>query len=169
MAQLQARGVWAGFGERPALAGIDLDLGPGDAVGLIGRSGVGKSTLIEVLAGALEPSRGSVTFDGRRVAKPSRRDRKTLRARLRLGDPGENLVHDPVPQRVEQVGLAPHVRVERRRLHAERRRERAQRDRVRASSVGELERRGDDVLPAEWHPASLTRIPNVVRLTSLQR
>ena len=84
MAQLQARGVWAGFGERPALAGIDLDLGPGDAVGLIGRSGVGKSTLIEVLAGALEPSRGSVTFDGRRVAKPSRRDRKTLRARLRV-------------------------------------------------------------------------------------
>ena len=84
MAQLQARDVWVGYGATPVLSGVSLDLGPGEAVGLIGRSGVGKSTLIEALAGALEPSRGSVTFDGRRVFKPARRDKKTLRARVRV-------------------------------------------------------------------------------------
>ena len=80
---LQARDVWAGYGGAAVLAGVDLDVSPGDTVGLLGLSGVGKSTLVQVLAGALVPSRGSVTFDGRRVAKPARRDRKTLRARLR--------------------------------------------------------------------------------------
>lgn len=84
MAQLLARGVWAGYGGEPVLAGVDLDLAPGDAVGLIGRSGVGKSTLVEILAGAQEPARGVVTFEGRRVAKPARRDRKSLRARVRV-------------------------------------------------------------------------------------
>lgn len=84
MAQLQASDVWAGYGGSPVLAGVSLDLTPGDAVGLIGRSGVGKSTLVEILAGTLEPGRGSVTFDGRRLAKPSRRDRKQLRARVRV-------------------------------------------------------------------------------------
>ena len=84
MAQLQARDVWVGYGATPVLAGVGLDLGPGQAVGLIGRSGVGKSTLIEVLGGGVEPSRGSVTFDGRRVFKPTRRDKKTLRARVRV-------------------------------------------------------------------------------------
>ncbi len=83
VAVLQARDVWAGYGGEPVLAGIDLDLGPGEAVGLIGRSGVGKSTLVEILAGALEPGRGSVTFDGLRVAKPSRREKKQVRARVR--------------------------------------------------------------------------------------
>lgn len=80
---LQARDVWAGYGGAAVLAGVDLDVSPGDAVGLLGLSGVGKSTLVQVLSGALAPSRGSVTFDGRRVAKPARRDRKALRARLR--------------------------------------------------------------------------------------
>ncbi|HEY0118480.1 MAG TPA: ATP-binding cassette domain-containing protein [Cellulomonas sp.] len=84
MAQLQARDVWVGYGTAHVLAGVDLVLAPGEVIGLIGRSGVGKSTLIEVLGGALEPSRGSVTFDGGRVFKPARRDKKALRARVRV-------------------------------------------------------------------------------------
>jgi ABC-type glutathione transport system ATPase component len=96
MAQLLARGVWAGYGADPVLAGVDLDLAPGDAVGLIGRSGVGKTTLVEILAGTAEPSRGFVTFDGRRVAKPSRRDRKTLRARVRVVHQNGHDAADPM-------------------------------------------------------------------------
>ncbi len=84
MAQLIARDVWAGYGATPVLAGVNLELAPGDAVGLIGRSGVGKSTLIEILAGSFAPDRGSVTYDGRRLAKPSRRDKKSLHARVRV-------------------------------------------------------------------------------------
>lgn len=96
MAQLLARGVWAGYGGDLVLAGVDLDLAPGDAVGLIGRSGVGKTTLVEILAGAAEPSRGFVTFDGSPVAKPRRRDRKTLRARVRVVHQNGHDAADPM-------------------------------------------------------------------------
>lgn len=96
MAQLQARDVWAGYGGAPVLAGVSLDLAPGDAVGLIGRSGVGKSTLVEILAGTLDPARGSVTFDGRRLAKPSRRDKKQLRARVRVVHQNGHDAADPM-------------------------------------------------------------------------
>lgn len=96
MAQLQARDIWAGFGAADVLSGVDLTLGPGDAVGLIGRSGVGKSTLVEILAGAAGPTRGSVTFDGRKVFKPARRDKKALRARVRVVHQNGHGAADPL-------------------------------------------------------------------------
>lgn len=96
MAQLIARDVWASFGATPVLGGVSLELAPGDAVGLIGRSGVGKSTLIEILAGSTEPDRGSVTYDGRRLAKPSRRDKKSLRARVRVVHQNGHGAADPL-------------------------------------------------------------------------
>ena len=80
---LVARGVVAGYGGPAVLRGVDVTVAPGDAVGLIGISGAGKSTLLEVLAGTLEAARGSMAFEGRRVFRPARRDRKALRARLR--------------------------------------------------------------------------------------
>ena len=48
----------------PALAGVDLDVGRGEVVGLIGPNGAGKSTLIKIIAGLLEPDRGTVSLDG---------------------------------------------------------------------------------------------------------
>ncbi|MDR3373483.1 MAG: methionine ABC transporter ATP-binding protein [Ancalomicrobiaceae bacterium] len=47
-----------------ALAGIDLDVAPGEIFGVIGRSGAGKSTLIRCINGLEKPTRGSVTVDG---------------------------------------------------------------------------------------------------------
>ncbi|GAA4623619.1 ATP-binding cassette domain-containing protein [Cellulomonas oligotrophica] len=82
-AVLQATDVWAGYGGPPVLAGVDLTLRPGDAVGLVGRSGVGKSTLVEVLGGGLRPGRGHVTFAGIPVGRTPMRHRKAVRARLR--------------------------------------------------------------------------------------
>lgn len=82
-AVLEATDVWAGYGGPPVLAGIDLTLRPGDAVGLLGRSGVGKSTLVEVLGGGMQPYQGHVTLDGVPVGKTPRRRRKEVRARLR--------------------------------------------------------------------------------------
>jgi ABC-type glutathione transport system ATPase component len=84
MALLQARDLWAGYGGPAVLAGVDLDLERGQRVGLLGASGVGKTTLVEILAGRLAPARGSVALDGRRVFKPARRDKKQLAARLRI-------------------------------------------------------------------------------------
>lgn len=82
-AVLEATDVWAGYGGPPVLAGVDLTLRPGEAVGLLGRSGVGKSTLVEILGGGQRPTQGHVTFDGAPVAKTPRRRRKDVRARLR--------------------------------------------------------------------------------------
>lgn len=80
---LEAKDVWAAYGSTPVLQGVDLTVRPGESIGLLGRSGIGKSTLVELLAGAARPDRGSVTFGGRSTHKPPRRDRKSVRARLR--------------------------------------------------------------------------------------
>ncbi|MBE3206497.1 ABC transporter ATP-binding protein [Frankia sp. CH37] len=50
--------------DRPALRDIDLELRPGERLGVVGRSGAGKSTLAGVLLGLLAPDRGRVLVDG---------------------------------------------------------------------------------------------------------
>ena len=60
MTLLQARGVSRVFGRRVALRPTDLTLVEGEVVALVGPNGAGKSTLLAILAGALEPTAGSV-------------------------------------------------------------------------------------------------------------
>ncbi len=58
------RGVERRFGDRAAVSGIDLTIGPGERVGLLGPSGAGKSTLLALLGGSLRPTSGSVEVLG---------------------------------------------------------------------------------------------------------
>ncbi len=60
------------YGDVEALAPTDLELAPGETVALIGPNGAGKSTLLAILAGALEPSEGSVEVHARRGWVPQR-------------------------------------------------------------------------------------------------
>ena len=53
------------YGEVEALAPTDFELLPGETVALVGPNGAGKSTLLSILAGALEPSEGSVEVHAR--------------------------------------------------------------------------------------------------------
>ena len=55
----------------PILDAVDLDLYPGQIAALVGDNGIGKTTLLRILAGIISPDRGSVTIDGLDV----RRDR----------------------------------------------------------------------------------------------
>jgi ABC-type multidrug transport system ATPase subunit len=59
------RGVWPLRHTREVLRGVDLDLYPGEVVGLVGENGSGKSTLMKVIVGALAPDEGTVTRTGR--------------------------------------------------------------------------------------------------------
>ena len=62
------------FGALEALAGLDLSVGEGDRVGLIGPNGSGKTTLFNVITGVYAPTGGSVRLEGRDIGgvKPDR-------------------------------------------------------------------------------------------------
>ena len=64
-ALLEVRGLHAGYGGSEVLAGIDLTVGAGEIVGVLGRNGMGKTTLVRVIMGLLRPSAGDVRLDGR--------------------------------------------------------------------------------------------------------
>jgi iron(III) transport system ATP-binding protein len=71
-ARLTFEGVERRYGETMALAGIDLDIAPGEIVCLLGPSGCGKTTLLRIAAGIEKPSAGRVLINKREVAGPSR-------------------------------------------------------------------------------------------------
>ncbi len=68
MAVLQLRGVSKSFGAIQALAGVDLAIERGQALGLMGDNGAGKSTLMKIVAGNFAPTSGSIALDGKAVA-----------------------------------------------------------------------------------------------------
>ena len=75
MADLLAlHGVWAGYGQANVLEDISFSLAPGASLALLGRNGMGKSTLLSTLMGATRQTRGSIFFNGQDlVAVPSHR------------------------------------------------------------------------------------------------
>lgn len=66
-AVLDVRGVTKRYGGVQALAGVDLQLRPGQVHGLVGANGAGKSTLMKAVSGLVSPDAGSITVAGRRV------------------------------------------------------------------------------------------------------
>ena len=68
MNALEVRGLHAFYGESHVLQGVDLDIGPGEAVALIGRNGAGKSTTVGAIAGLVRPQAGTVRVAGTDVA-----------------------------------------------------------------------------------------------------
>jgi urea ABC transporter ATP-binding protein UrtE len=58
----------SGYGGKPVLQGVDMDVREGEIVAVIGRNGVGKSTLMKTLIGLLAPTEGSIVFKGQDVS-----------------------------------------------------------------------------------------------------
>ncbi|MEM6761809.1 MAG: sugar ABC transporter ATP-binding protein [Pseudomonadota bacterium] len=65
---VRLHGVEKSFGAVRALAGVSLDLAPGECVGLVGHNGAGKSTLMNVLSGVLAPDAGAIKIAGEDLA-----------------------------------------------------------------------------------------------------
>jgi branched-chain amino acid transport system ATP-binding protein len=68
---LEVRGLFAGYGRIEALHGIDLRVGQGELVALVGANGAGKTTLLRAVSGLIKASAGSVTLFGREVGRDS--------------------------------------------------------------------------------------------------
>jgi len=64
---LSLAGLRRDFGERPALAGVDLTLGGGESLVVLGPNGAGKTTLLRILATLLRPGGGEVRVLGARL------------------------------------------------------------------------------------------------------
>ena len=61
---LKLSGVSAAYGSVPAITNVSIEIGEGEAVGLLGANGAGKSTTLRAISGLVKLSTGSVTFDG---------------------------------------------------------------------------------------------------------
>ncbi|QRF60121.1 MULTISPECIES: ABC transporter ATP-binding protein [Variovorax] len=78
---LEIRGLQAGYGATPILQGVDLTVGKGEIVALIGRNGVGKTTTMRCLMGLLRTRGGGIRFLGRDIETLA----SDARARLGIG------------------------------------------------------------------------------------
>jgi branched-chain amino acid transport system ATP-binding protein len=65
---LRIRDVQAGYGATPILFGVSLEVREGEAVALLGRNGMGKTTLMKTAMGFLKPWRGAIEFDGHELS-----------------------------------------------------------------------------------------------------
>jgi len=74
-AMLRVRSITTGYGSTPILRGIDLSVHPGEIVAVIGRNGVGKTTMMKSLIGQVRIWDGSIKLNGREISSmpPERR------------------------------------------------------------------------------------------------
>ena len=66
---IEARGLHTYHGASHVLQGVDLTIRAGEALGLMGRNGMGKTTLLRTLLGQVPPRRGEVKINGRNMAR----------------------------------------------------------------------------------------------------
>jgi ABC-type glutathione transport system ATPase component len=92
---LAARGLVVSYGRRqarllgtrkpvPVLHGVDIRVGRGETFGIVGESGSGKTTLGRALLGLVEPSAGTVTFDGADITALDEKAWRPLRRRMQM-------------------------------------------------------------------------------------
>jgi phospholipid/cholesterol/gamma-HCH transport system ATP-binding protein len=79
---IRLEGVHKAFGEQKVLQGLDLQIGRGESVVIIGSSGTGKSVLIKHIIGLLAPDAGDVYVDGANVSQLAGGDLRALRQRM---------------------------------------------------------------------------------------
>ena len=78
--KIALRDVRKSFGPKTVLNGVDLEVGRGESLVIIGGSGTGKSVMLKCILGLLHPDSGSISVDGRETTRLSTREReRTMR------------------------------------------------------------------------------------------
>lgn len=80
--RLRIRGLSKAFGGAAVLDGVDLDLGIGESLAVIGQSGTGKSVMIKCALGLIQPDAGSILVDGEEMVGADVAARDRLRAKF---------------------------------------------------------------------------------------
>jgi phospholipid/cholesterol/gamma-HCH transport system ATP-binding protein len=80
--KIAVRGVEKSFGSKRVLAGVDIDIPPGESLVIIGGSGTGKSVLIKCILGLLRPEAGSIRIDDTETVGLSSGARSQLMRRI---------------------------------------------------------------------------------------
>ena len=94
---LRVIGISKQFGSLAALQNLSLEIRPGEVVGLAGRSGAGKSVLIDILAGLQVPDSGSVFIQEKQLQWP-----------FRASSYGINVIHQE-PQLAERLDVTSNI------------------------------------------------------------
>ena len=79
-AKISLRDVHKSFGPKKVLQGVNLDVGPGESVAIIGGSGTGKSVTLKCVLGLLVPEQGSIKVNGTEMVGASRSPREDMLA-----------------------------------------------------------------------------------------
>jgi len=82
MALFEVRGLKKAFGPNVVLDGLDLDIFAGEVITIIGESGSGKSILLKMMMGLVEPDAGTIRFDGEEVTRQSEQEWVATRQRI---------------------------------------------------------------------------------------
>jgi branched-chain amino acid transport system ATP-binding protein len=103
--RLVVTGLVAGYGQAKVLHGVDLTVGRGEIVGLLGRNGMGKSTTLNTLMGLLMPEQGTVTVDDEDITSATPLQRS--RAGIGLVPQGRRILDDLTVEEQLQLGARP--------------------------------------------------------------
>ncbi len=79
---IEIRGIRKSFGDYELLRGVNLRMEKGETLSLIGPPGCGKSVLLKIVAGLIEPDAGEVFIDGKSITKARGRELDAIRARM---------------------------------------------------------------------------------------
>ena len=81
-AKIEVRGLRKSFGRKLVLDGLDIDVGTGESLVVIGGSGSGKSVMVKCILGLLPPDAGSIKIDGTEVGDLSSGERQLLMQKI---------------------------------------------------------------------------------------
>ena len=84
MASLEINSLVKKFSETTALNGISLKISDGEMVGIIGKSGAGKSTLLRLINRLIEPTSGTIIYDGVEITSLKRKKLKIWRSKCAM-------------------------------------------------------------------------------------